>query len=581
MIRNRHCCPHAGILAVVLVAFAARGAPPPPIPGEEISEEFLRQLVPEDTVEHHAPPTDTSSKSWLDDAMESWNAPSLAEQIGEDRSFISLGKGAVFVPRFTEAVLEPDVEIVDSSGEVMARGKPGRSFSLLPGPYSVLLGSGSHQQQIVRDVRIEEGKLEVLVPDWAGLSVEVVNEQNLLFAGDYELVRIDEFEPYGRGRGADPDLGEEAATWVLKPGIYKLFSVGESYNTLSNFITVRLLAGRLTPIVLVVDEETLKIQGGGIVQPTIEQRRQKLWSYGLDLGGSVLFSAEIDRLKTDAERASNSSTIALLLNGSIRYNKQPLDWLTSLRFEEGLTITDFDFSRIENSADDVRLRSLFIWRLLSRVGPYARAEVQTSLFPTQERLGDDDDYFVVFDEALTQWRVDSSTSSLESEASFSPFIIESGIGANMDIFSTRVLETKFRVGFGYSFTSVRSRLKSIAEADVPDSLVAPEIDNGRLVQKQGDAATHEAGPEAALSLRLFLGRWAMLHSELRIFAPFAPELRFTRPDLGLESTLSWRLTRAVTLDYELDYTLRQPEEENLQQDNVRHGVHVRYSLRTQ
>ncbi|MBD3240270.1 MAG: DUF3078 domain-containing protein, partial [Chitinivibrionales bacterium] len=456
MIRDRRCRAFAAGLAAVLHALVCWGAPPPDIPGEEISEEFLRQIVPRDTVERRAPPTDTSSSTWLDDAMKSWNAPSLAEQIGEDQSFISLGKGAVFVPRFTEAALEPDVEIVDSSGEVMARGKPGRSFSLLPGTYSVLLGSGSHQQQIVHDVRIEEGKLEVLVPDWAGLSVEVVNRDNLLFAGDYELVRIDEFEPYGRGRGADPDLGEEAPTWVLEPGIYKLFSVGESYNTLSNFITVRLLAGRLTPIVLVIDEESLKIQGGGIVQPNVEQRRQRIWNYGLDLGGSVLFSAEIDRLKTDAERASNSSTIALLLNGTIRYNKQPWDWQTSLRLEEGLTITDFEFSRIENSADDLRLRSLFIWRLLSRIGPYARAEVQTSLFPTHERLDDDDDYFVVLNEGATDWRIDSSASSLESEASFSPFIIESGIGANMDIFSTRVVESKFRIGFGYSFTSVRS-----------------------------------------------------------------------------------------------------------------------------
>lgn len=570
-------------LAVAALAPGVQAAPPPDIPGEEITDEYLDRLLPPDTVQALTPKTSIQSEDWLDEAQKSWLAPTLAEQIGEDETFMPMGKGAVFLPRMSESALEPDIEILsDETGEPVAHGKPGRSFALLPGSYSVIFGSGSHQQQIVRRVDVVEGKLNTVVPDWAGLAVDVVDENNFPWSGDYEMVRIDEFEPFGRGRGADPDLGEQAPVWILKPGIYKIFSVGESYNTLSNFITVRLLAGQFTRVVLVVDEDDLKITGGGIVEVNLEQMRERAWSYGLDFGGSVLFNGQIDRLQED-DRGKNSSTIAVLLYGWLRYNKDPWDWSSSLRLDEGFTITDFEFSRIETTKDDARLRTLGIWRLLSWLGPYGRGEVQTSMFPEFERL-DEEDFFVVVSEGQNSFRVDSSVASLEAESGFSPFTIEAGIGANMDIVNTRVFEAKFRVGFGYTFNRVSDKLDPLSEQEITDSTLAAAyattLRNGFLLTDLPGASTHEAGPEAALSLGLRLGGWALVRSEARWFAPVAPEWRFSRPDVAIESTISWRIARAVTLDYEFEYTLKQPEEENLRQDLVEHGVTLRFSIRT-
>jgi len=377
---------YAHVFAVCLVTiWAATAAPPPPLPGEEITDEYLEEMLPRDSIEGRAPATSQDSPTWLDKAMKTWQAPKLSAQMGGDQAYIPIGKGAVFVPRMSKASLEPDVEVVDSLGEVVDRGKPGRAYSTLPGTYSVVFGSGPHQQLIVRQVTVEEGDVEPLIPDWAGLIVDVVNEQNLPFAGDYEVVRIDEFQPYGRGRGADPDLGEEPSTWILRPGLYKILTVGESYNSLRNFITVRLLAGHLTRVLLVMDEDNRSIQGGGIVEFGPERVQTHAWNYGLDIGGSLLFNATVDRLLTGDERATTSSTIALLLNGWLRYNEGPRDWTSSLRLDEGFSITDFDFAHIASTVDDARLRSLFIWRLLSWLGPYARFDLQASFFAKHAR----------------------------------------------------------------------------------------------------------------------------------------------------------------------------------------------------
>jgi len=65
-----------------------------------------------------------------------------------------------------------------------------------------------------------------------------------------------------------------------------------------------------------------------------------------------------------------------------------------------------------------------------------------------------------------------------------------------------------------------------------------------------------------------------VESEIEYFAPFD---RLDRPDFTLRTTLSWRLIRVVTLDYEFEYTLEQPFEEVLQQNESRHRILIRFS----
>lgn len=568
-------------MAAVLCVVSAYAAAPPELPGEEITEQFFRSAPAPDTSLVAAPVADTS-RSWLEIAARSWEAPTVEEQIGKAVKLVPLGQGTVFVPRMVEGSDEPEMEVYDSVGEFAAKGKPGEGINLLPGTYSVVLGSGAHKQQIVRGVNVVEGRVAPVAPTWSGLVIDVVDENSQPLVADYELVRIDEFEPYGRGRGADLDLGETPPAWILKPGLYKILGAGESYNSLRNFITVRLLPGQFVRVLLNMDEDSRRVIGGGVVQMGEGRSdRKKLWTTGIDLGGSILFNATVDRRERDDDlRGSNSSTIALLLNWWLRYDRSPFEWTNSLRLDEGLTVPDFEFEQIENSIDEIRLRSLFVWRLLRWLGPYGRFETRSNVFPDWARLSETSKYFYIVNDAGTAGTVDSS-STFQTQATFSPLTIETGLGANADIVNIRMVDARFRIGFGYSFTSVRDKYtRATAPASLasgPDSSIIRQSD---VLQSEGSAAEHAAGPEAALTVDLRLGNFVTLRTELRVFAPVAPELRFANADYDWETRLSWRLARAITFDYELKYLLAQPSNDDLKVDEFNHRVQIRYSLRS-
>jgi len=418
------------------------------------------------------------------------------------------------------------------------------------------------------------------VPDWAGLSIDVSDENNIQFRGEYELVRIDEFEPFGRGFGADPDLGETPKTWILKPGLYKIVSVGESYNTLRNFVTVQLLPGQFVRLLLIESEPDYRIQGGGIVDVRINRALARNWKYGVDIGGSALFNATIDR--RDRDESVNSTTIALLLKMWLRFEKKPVDWLTSLRFDEGLTLPQFDFSRIENTIDDLRQTSLFVWRFLPWFGPYGRFEAETDLFPKQVRRGQNEQSFYIIDGSGRNIDIDT-TDSWQTEDAFSPYRLEAGVGANIDIVDTRPFNARSRAGFGYSFDGFRNRYRNAAVTDVDSATRAADsavVSASRILERVGTVNTHQYGPEVALNMEVRIGKFALATGEIKVFAPIAPELRLLRPDLDIRTLVSWRLSQAITLDYEWNYSLLQPENPDLKTDLMEHRVLVRYSFRS-
>lgn len=573
---TRHAVYAIALLGSLLVGEQIFAAPPPALPGEEITDEYLQLLVPQDSIKRHTPVISVHAENWLDEAMKSWDAVNLNAQLGKQEQLIPMGKGALLLPLFTESNLEPDIEVIDSNGTQIARGKPGESIFMLPGTYFVMFGSGTHQQAMVRRVVVEEGKTVPLIPDWAGLSIEVVNEDNFLFRGEYELVRIDKFEPYGRGFGPDPDLGEKPRTWVLQPGLYKLFSVGESYNTNRNFITVQLLPGRLAKVTLVQDETDYKITGGGIVDIATEKTFSPNWQFGADVGGSAMLSAQHDR--RNRENSKTKTTTTLLLNGWVRYEKKPYDWYTSIRLDEGFSLTDWEFERLANTVDDARLRSLFIWRIFPWAGPYGRLETEVNLFAKRDQRDEQNGegpYVIISGTSVTP--LGDTVKSLQTEQSLSPMTIETGVGANIDVLSLRFAEIKLLTGFGYTFKRIRQKYLLKDHQSLSPATVSI-VPNGRFFEWVGTSNTHQAGPEAGLTLDVRLGRLASAKVELQLFAPFAPEFRLTQPDADLETTLSWRLARGVTLDYIYSWTLDQNKDIQLRVDKMEHRVQLRYSF---
>jgi hypothetical protein len=259
----RHLRVEPVLLVLCMCILPAVARLPSGLPGKDITEEYSRQLIERDTLPDkkafHGPAridsvNDSVHTWWLDSLAKTWDAPSLTMQLAQNRSDIPFGKGAVYIPCMSEPDREPSIEIVDSTGKLINSGRCGQQYVLSPGTYRIYLGNGTYGQRYTRRITVTRGKLLPLIPDWSGIKIEVVNERNVPIDESYELVRIDDFSPYGRGQGRSEQMGEKLKTWILPPGTYKIFGLGQSYNTPTNFITTRILPGELTDLVVVMNE---------------------------------------------------------------------------------------------------------------------------------------------------------------------------------------------------------------------------------------------------------------------------------------------------------------------------------------
>ena len=571
----RSLLPRAVLLTLGILLCYSHAELPPDLPGEEITEEYLKWTIPVDSVKRPEIDSTDRTSAWYDIVAKTWDTPPLAEQMASDRINIPLGKGGIFVPRYTEAKNEPDVEILDLDIHTVTSGETGRTFTVEPGSYLVMLGSGSHKQRIVKPITVEESKISPVMPDWAGLTIETVDTNLTTFRGEYELVRLDDFEPFGRGFGADISLGESVKTWILKPGTYKILGRGESYNTLKNFVTVRLLPGELVKFLLIQRPDNMAIISGGTVDITPGTKITSHWKYGGNIGGMLQFNGEIDR--NEAHQEAISTIFSLSTSVWLLYNNQPHEWETMVRIDEGLSLSELDLT---SGVDDFRINSLYIWRFLSWFGPFGRAEVRTNLLPRRIRL---EDYkkseFCILenDSTITEESFDTSKQVFQITPSFSPLTLDISGGANFDAVNTNYFELKVRLGVGSSFSSFPQRYQSIDPDEYSDSPYYLRMQNSIVLQSQNKTSIFEFGPQGSISGNINIGRLGTAGAELKVFAPVAPEMRITKPDFDLSATISWRIARPVTLDYDYDYILKQPEDVDARVKKSTHRVWLRFA----
>jgi hypothetical protein len=585
---NQNSCWRAAVIIGALCFFSAEAELPPDLPGEEITHDVLSSAVPKDTAPKtaaHGKANGATGVPWLDKAQKTWDAPPLSEQaaMAAGETAVPIGKGGIFIPRFTAAINEPDVVIVDSAGGTVASGNTGRVFSVEPGSYRVFAGSGARNQRMARPVTVEEGKTTPVIPDWAGLAVETVDSMAIPFRGEYELVRIDEFETYGRGFGANPEQGEVVKTRILNPGVYKILGVGQGYNSITNFVTVKLMPGELCKFLLVQDTVTYRILGGGTVEVTPHSKITSHWKYGANIGGNIKFNSEIIRTK----ETRMSTLFGMLSTLWLNYQRHPYEWRTRVRLDEGFNFSGNKIGDLLTDADDFLLNSLFIWRYLSWLGPFGSAEIRTTFLPRRFIRDESSSFFCLLDD--NAGIIDPSTTSFDSShafrlmPSFTPLLINTGIGVNADALKYSFLETNVRAGFGGSYSHF-PRQYEIADTSMislwetmRDSL-RDSVRRSVILQPRGATSVFSFGPQASLSGMLRIARFITADGELKILAPIAPEQRLMRPDFDLLTNISWRLSNWITLDYTYTFLLRQPENTDARLDKSTHGIWLRFSF---
>jgi hypothetical protein len=458
-----------------------------------------------------------------------WIAPSISDQMSRDATLLTLGKGAVFLPSYTEGRLEPEVAVFNSSGNQVADGHSGARILLDSGDYRIQFGSGSAGRSIRKKVRVEEGQTTIIQPDWGGLVVETISPDGEYLESPYELISMDAWLNYGKGYGMKEERLQDVRTWILQPGMYRLSKAGESYNSLQNFITLQINPGELHSVELIFDPTTGNLIAGGIKALQTRTRGGRSWTYGVRAGGNLALIRVID----ESDESRESILFATDLRLRAKFDNSRYFGLTEM-FLENSFVKESDRSLSANS-DQLQLRSTWVRRLNAYVGPYVRGQVTTHLFPNKP-LADTVYRVNTRKDPLTPGKTLVDTLGIEMgpdfeiEPSFFPIRLAEGAGANLEILSTYPAEVTTQVG-------VAARQK---------------LSRGEYLARSANtfersSSDFEIGVEALLNARFRLGTQLTLDLRTEIFAPNA-DFGETRLD-DLEADLRFYLSRNLEIGY--------------------------------
>jgi len=582
--------------AIILLIFAAAAfaGPPPDVPGEMLSNEVFfnhfhrnRQQAAQSSEYYDA----------QDEASPSRSARSIVpihDQIARDTTVIRYGEGAVFVPRMSDAGnIEPIFHIYDSKGNHVEVGETGRKVTLPPGQYMLRVISRT-PFEITQNFEVRQAEVTPITPNWSAVRIEVINPLGIPIRSEYELASLDPLMAVGRGYGRDMNLAEDLRIWFLPTGYYKILGVGAALNSIDNFLTFSLHRnGELLRFTVVKDSETRRIVGGGTLLDDIisSGRRQSDWRHSVNIGGSVDFNYYTDRLN---DTTSNTTYFSFLIFDRLNFRRNRAEFSNIARFDLGMSIEDMDVRTLRVTNDELRINSLFTYRLIDRMGPYLRGEFTTALFVRRSDFGRDARQrenarhaFILFDEIpeiiddFSKQQIDSSSFSFTTAPAFSPIQIQFGSGLNIQLFRNHILDARFLSGLGIEYERRWNSWRTISERTLifdSTSSVYQDVFNSnmdRIILAQNNGERLEIGPEFIFNYFFFLTRILSFDGELRLFMPFD---RFSKPNLRSHTLVSLRLTQHLSLDYDYTFNLAMPQQEELRSRSHRHRVLARFSF---
>lgn len=493
-----------------------------------------------------------------------WTAPAAAAQEAADPTPVPDGRGAIFVPAMTAGADEPDV-LIFSGSERAAVGKTGERILVVPGPYTVRVGSGTANRMVATEVVVGDGATVAVEPTWGGLVVEVVDTGSIPHRGTYELIRVVDREVIGTGYGADTLQGESLRTWLLRPGLYRIVRSGATYRARSDFATVGVPAGALVHFRLVTEPATGEFRGAGVIDAdelvvAAATATDKRWTPRVLLGGAVSLSAT-DDVVGQANQDVLSGTV--FLDTYVTYRNGKHFGTGILELEEGLVRVDPEEGRslpTQKAQDRLRADAVYTYFINDRFGPYARLGLLTNVFAS--------DVLVTEDTTVAFHELDGSRNVVAVPANgefrtadaFGALRLREGFGLNVRLLRSDRATLNWRIGAG-----LRQNLFNDAFVENDDP-ATPERDFFAI-----DDFDQE-GAETTLAGSVRLGRNLIYLTDLELFGDFDD---FGDPTIDWRNTLSLRLLRNASLDYTLDL-LRIPQV--LDENQVTQNLLLRFSF---
>jgi len=492
-----------------------------------------------------------------DDPLFTWLEPPPDEQLAQDDTSIPLGRGALFVPTLSGSLNEPSALLVEEDD---IRDIPtGERVLLEPGPYVVVLTSGSPSHGVGVAMDVVEGETTVVPVLWGGLRIEVTDAKRLPHRGSYDLIRVDTREPYGTGFGADTLQGESIKTWLLPPGLYRIVRQGANYRSLTNWMTIYVPEGGLVHHRLVMDPDTGEFLGGGQLMAAdfgVVRQRGRRWHRSLVVGAEGTFVPSENVVGGSDQTVLGAN---VFIDGHLAYNRDAHHVTTLIQAEAGgsqLRPVESDFQPWLKSTDRVQGDLLYAWYIRPRVGPYVRGAGEPKAFSSYELVTEDTDYIRIDTDGTESEVISRAANSTFAIADpWAPTILREGVGINTRIASTRTFTLSWRVGFG-----LRQNLYAGAY-QIEDVESTPEIEYQEI------ASFNQEGIESTIVASAVIPVIGAVYStDLELFGDFET---LGQPSIEWRNTVSVRLTRYLSLNYTLNIDrLPQVDEEPLQEQSV-------------
>ena len=488
-----------------------------------------------------------------------WTAPEADTQVAADPTLVASGMGAIFIPAMTDGGSEPE-SLVFHDGEQVASGMNGVRIGVAPGSYDVRVGSGPTSQMVSIPVTVPAGATTVTPVRWGGLRIEVVDENNLPHRGAYELIRVADRQPYIVGFGADTLQGERLLTLLLPPGLYRIVQSGATYRARTDFATVLVPEGGLVHYKLVIDPDSGQFRGAGVVPPHElgVVPSDSPWNRRYAVGLSVPFTSSRNVLGASNETSFGGE---LFFDTYMAYQRARNVFSGVFELEAGFERVKPEGSPAipwRKTRDRLRVDLSYSRLLNERLGPYVRAGLRTSIFESNTLVTQDTVVSRQFADGRRELEFVPANTTFATGDPFSPPEFREGVGLNTRLLQGRTVRLDWRVGVGLRQNRFNGAFFRQDDATTP------------AVEYVQASNFDQAGLETTVvgTLRY---RFLLYNTNLEVFGGFDGDT----PTIDWRSTLSWRLTGELSLDYVVDL-LRVPKVTKANQ--VSQSVLFRYSV---
>ena len=232
-------------------------------------------------------------------------------------------------------------------------------------------------------------------------------------------------------------------TWILKPGVYDVVRVGQSFSTIHKY-SVRLMPGELAQRNLVVANDNGEFIGF-YPRPVLHSSAEVISkvSSQTEISGSSLLNTSQNT--TTGDRTSVS--LAVQVFNRTRYSSDRNFASLRIVLEEGATKeTGKDFVK---SIDRFEVRATYIYRMSRKFGPYLRGVLSTKLFEKARTFDSAlaGDFYKLSARGDTLEIIRNPT-SVTIEPSFFPLELRQGVGINSQLVRTFPLNLDIRLGLG-------------------------------------------------------------------------------------------------------------------------------------